>query len=73
MSTIALQNKEILDYSELYLNENIDNNLASSLLGKVTSLPRSGRLHYEVDWNAQQRIVQNRKDGIPADSKSFVG
>ena len=57
MPTIALLNKEILACSELYLDENIDANFAPFLLGKVTSLPRSGRVHYEVEWDTES---QNR-------------
>jgi len=57
MPTIPLLNKEILACSELYLDANIDSNLAAFLLGKVTLLPRSGRVHYEVEWYTES---QNR-------------
>ena len=56
MPSIALINKEILACRELYLNGNTDTNLALFLLGKIVSLPRSGRLCYEVEWDQASRL-----------------
>ena len=55
MPSIALINKEFLACRELYLNGNTDTNLALFLLGKIVSLPRSGRLCYEVEWDQASR------------------
>ena len=56
MPLIALLNKEILASRELYLNEDIGTNLALFLLGKIVSLPRNGRLCYEIEWDQASRL-----------------
>ena len=51
MAPIALINKKILACRRLYLNNSDQANLASYIIGTITSLPRSGRTSYLINWD----------------------
>ena len=51
MAPRALKDKQILACKQLYLTNPEGANLSRFLLGKVVSLPRSGRTSYLIEWD----------------------